>query len=62
MITVDLLERVLEAPFAIAGIAQDAPRKACAALEDETTVEKLPPVDEASVEASLVEAAGAPKP
>ena len=49
MITIESLERVLEAPFAIGGAIQDASRKACAVLEDETPVEEPLCVDEASI-------------
>ena len=49
VITVDSLERVLEAHFVVRGTAQDASRKACVALEDESPVEEFPYVDEASL-------------
>ena len=54
VITIDSLERVLEAHFVVRGTAQDASRKACVALEDESPTEEFPHVDEAS----LVEAIG----
>ena len=58
----DSPERVLETLSADRGATQYASRKACAALEDEIPVKEFPRVDEAFVEASLVEATSAPPP
>ena len=52
VIVADSLERVLEAPSAIGGGAQDASRKACVALEDEIPVREFPYVDDAFIEAT----------
>ena len=54
VITIDSSERFLGAHFVIGGAAQDASRKACAALEDESPIGEFPRVDEAS----LAEATG----
>ena len=55
VIDVDLSKRVLEAPSAIGGAAQDASRTACAVLEKEAPAGEFPRIDDASVETPLVE-------
>ena len=62
MITVDSLERVLEAPSTVGDASQHSSLKACSALEDETLADELPRVEEVPVEASLVELIGTPPP
>ena len=57
MIAVDSSERVLKAPSIIGGATQDA---SCAVLEEEVPTREFPCVDDASIEASLVEATDAP--
>ena len=56
VIAVDSPERVLEASSAVEGAAQDT---SCAVLEDEVPIGEFPLVDDASIEASLVEATNA---
>ena len=60
LITVDFPKKVLEAPSTVGRAAQDAYRKACVALENEILVGEFPQIDEVPVEASLVQATGAP--
>ena len=59
MIAVDSLEQVLEAPSAVGGAAQDSSRNYYATLEDEVPTREVPSVDNAYIEASLVEVTNA---
>ena len=62
MIVVDTSDRVLKAPSAFGGVAQDASRNAYATLENEIQAKEFPRVDDASTEASHIKATDAPPP